>query len=99
MGELSKIVTRAGLVKAFAADADMDGRGIAKILTESDDGPQTRAELAADRLLLLLRRTHGLATLGSPGGVGGRPVPPGLIPDGYEVRQPEVVDMPLDDPQ
>lgn len=91
MGELSKIVTRAGLARAFTEWERRyreDPEQFSKDWHDASVPEATYGEAAADYLLAVLRSTGGVATLGTAEGVGGRPVPAGLLPSGYVVRQP-----------
>jgi hypothetical protein len=84
MSDLSKVVTRDGLVRAFARWAE-ERKADPKGFKAWRDNP----EACADYLLKTLRSVGGVATLGTAEGVGGRPVPEGLLPPGFAVRQPE----------
>lgn len=92
-GELSKIVTRAGLARAFA---EWDRRYREDPAAFDEDWHATTTaveygEAAADYFLKVLRSVGGVATMGTAEGVGGRPVPAGVLPEGAVVRQPDVV--------
>lgn len=96
--EMSKVFTRAGLVRAFGVcyrRFNEDPQAFTTMLAEWAGASATEAEFgqaAADYFLKVLRSVGGVATLGTAeGSAGGRPIPPGLVPEGYVVRQPEVV--------
>jgi hypothetical protein len=93
MAELSKIVTRAGLVRAFTEWERRyreDPEQFSKDWHDASIPEATYGEAAADYFLKVLRSVGGVATLGTSESVGGRPVPPGTLAPGFTVRQPEV---------